>query len=876
MMTPSYQAPSTPARFARVRGFFAGRVLQLEAPAPDGVRRFLTALPAPPDSGKRESWVTVTRVGTFHDPRYGKFEITPLMLSAMVANFDAKVYGQDIFIDVAHMPSRGAAGTIKQLQVDAGKLRALVEWTDFGIEAVKAQGFRYLSAEYVEDFKDNEKQQPHGPVLLGAGLTIRPVIKRLDPVVLQLAEGAGNPPTLVDSPLQLQLSTETRTMWKKLLEELLAKLRSMKLADAVCKQLCDAAELAVGAVTEEKAATALIAHFETTGKQLAEQFGSATIKLDISGLPQGGQGLTAEQVKQVMADESRRLAEAQKATADKLEGNRKLLADQISAAKDIDDATKKELTEDVADLITAELTPDQVKRLAENQLKQAGRITAAKKLAGMGWPGPEGHVHIQMGQPGEIKALQEAVDKRLGIDGMPARRRFERTEKLHDENKKLADEVLLTFDRMNGGRLMEEHKRLAAGSASVSDVAVPAIFERTVIREALYDLISVQFMDVGTAPFAETVQIPYSYRDTTAAGINSLRKYEGQGIARSGVKQTYESVYPLPQKLSFLLSDEVRLLTSNGQVDWNALAENVMNAGRIIGEDTERTNFNEIVDAADAYSKATVTAEAVATADGTKTIFALAEFPVVRPKKYYDLKGTQIGSTVSPITITVNAVAKTEYDGTGTQAAGLYWVMNYNLGEITFVSELGVATAPTNTHAIVATYDYSTNVAKFDSDLGTDLTDAHWDAFLYKLALRKSTIEDSRYYGVDMGIMSGTLRAAVEQAKQFGANNRREGTSLQADGNLGRIKDIPMFKTTAPGLLIGDTRVVVGKRGTSRLRVCKPWAMEQLENARDSNGLFIASKEAYGTQWIAVHTPTQLKAAYSSLIVYSATGRVDR
>lgn len=874
MMTSlSCQVTTPPARPVRARGFFAGRVLRLEAPAPDGVVRFLTSLTSLPDSSKRETWVTITRTGKFFDRRYGDFEITAVMLAEMVANFNAKTYGQDIFIDISHQPDRGAAGQVKELQVDGGKLRALVAWTDFGIAEIQTKGFKYLSAEFADNFVDNEHKKQHGTLLIGAALTIRPVIKGLDPV--RLAEASADPRTFIDSPLQIQLSTETRTMWKKLLEELLAKLRTLKLADAVCKQLCDAAELALGGVTEQAAGQTLIAAFEGVGKQLAESIGSTAIKLDLSGMPQGSQGLTIDQVKQLLADENKRLADAHKATADKLDGNRKLLADQIGAAKDIDDATKKELADDVADLITAELTPDQVKRLADNQLKQAGKIMAAKKLAGMGWA-PQGHVHVQMGEPGEIKALQESVDKRLGFEGMPDRRRFERTGKLQDENKKLAVEVLALYDRDNAHRLMAEHKQLAAGSASVSDVAVPAIFERTVIREALYDLVCTQFMDVGTAPFAETVRIPYSYRDTTGASRDSLRKYEGQAIARSGVKQTYDSAYPLPQKLSFLLSDEVRLLTSNGQVDWNALAENVMNAGRIVGEDTERTCFNELVDAADQYATATITTEAVATADGTKTIFALAQFPVLRPKKVYDLKGTQVGSTLHPITVTVNAVAKTEYDGTGTQAAGLYWSLNANLGELTFVDELGVASAPTNTHAIVATYDYSTNVVKFDTDLGSDLTDAHWDGFLYKFGLRKATIEDARYYGVDMGVMSGTLRTMVEQAKQFGANSSRSGTSLQVDGNLGRIKDVPCFKTTAPGLVMGDTRALVGKRGTSRLRVCKPWAMEALENARDSNGLFTAEKEAYGTQWIAVHTPTPLKGAYSSVIVYSATGRVDR
>ena len=94
-----------------------------------------------------------------------------------------------MFIDVNHKPGDGAAGQVVRLAVEGGKLRALVEWTRFGIEAIKPRGFAYLSAELHEDWHDNQQGDAHGCVLLGAGLTVRPVIKHLDPVQLRAAEG---------------------------------------------------------------------------------------------------------------------------------------------------------------------------------------------------------------------------------------------------------------------------------------------------------------------------------------------------------------------------------------------------------------------------------------------------------------------------------------------------------------------------------------------------------------------------------------------------------------------------------------------------------------------------------------------------------------
>ena len=77
--------------------------------------RVLSAQATLPQSGKGTSWVTVTRTGSFTDPRYGRFEITPTMLSSMVANFEAGIVGQDVFLDVNHKPGDGSAAKILKL-----------------------------------------------------------------------------------------------------------------------------------------------------------------------------------------------------------------------------------------------------------------------------------------------------------------------------------------------------------------------------------------------------------------------------------------------------------------------------------------------------------------------------------------------------------------------------------------------------------------------------------------------------------------------------------------------------------------------------------------------------------------------------------------
>jgi hypothetical protein len=849
----------------------------LEAPGPDGLRRFVAELPKnlSLDGAAPQTWVTVTKIGHFYDPRYGEFYITREMLLAMIDNFNKRTYGQDIFLDVAHAPSHGAAAKFLKLSLEGNKLRALLEWTPFGIEAVKERGFKYLSADYTENYQDNEQRAQHGPLLFGAGLTIRPVIKGLDPV--QLSEPDDTPPTFLHPDLQTNLLQEIEAMHKLLAEKLNLILAAIiTLSEPVRAQLLSAFETAVQPVTDEIKAKELMESFAAAGKKLGEEItaGNKDIKLSIAGPT----GLSAEDVRKLLAEDAAAKDAAAKKLAEGKAANVKLLSDTINAASGLDDAVKKELAESVVDLITPEMSADQVKRLAENQIKHGNDLACAKQLSALGFSRPAGSVHISVDSSNEVKSLQEEIDKRLYAN-MPAHKRYALSNGAPiSANAALVESALAIYDAQNGHRLHAEykaHKQLASGDSLVSDVAVPSIYERTVLRESLFQLVGLGVCDVGTAAYSAVLQLPYSYRDTGGAGVAGVRKYEGQAIARAAVKQALDEARPIPQKLAFEVSDELRYLVGNGQINWDVVAENARNAVRIIGEDSESLIFNEHLNAADQYGAVAVTNEATATADGTKTIFCTTNFPVVRPKKIYDLQGSQVGSTLYPVVVKSNNVAITEYDGTGTQTAGLYYSIDYNLGEVSFVDESGAPSAPTNTHAIVVSYTYTNNAYKWDSDLGSLAVDDKYNDFLYRFGLRKAAIED-RAYMANMGLMSGTMRTQVEQAKQFGANFKRPGTDLMADGNLGSIKDVACFRSYAPGLNMGDVRTVIGERGTVRYRLMKAWQMGQLQDQRDSNGRFTGKKEAYGDQFVVVHTPSQLKGALTSIVVYSATGRVDR
>lgn len=134
---------------------------------------------------KPATQVQLLRTGEFSDPRYGTLQITPEILQNMVVNFKSKVRGVDLAIDYAHQSDQVAAGWIQDLYLlnEGIELWATVKWTPAGEQRLAEKEFRYLSADFTFNYVDNETGKEFGPTLFGAGLTNRPVVKEMQPVV---------------------------------------------------------------------------------------------------------------------------------------------------------------------------------------------------------------------------------------------------------------------------------------------------------------------------------------------------------------------------------------------------------------------------------------------------------------------------------------------------------------------------------------------------------------------------------------------------------------------------------------------------------------------------------------------------------------------
>ena len=134
--------------------------------------------------GKKSSWIEVFREGEWNHPKWGIIKGTKKLFNDFISNWKSNVLGREIALDKTHNPEEGATGWIKDMKIVGDRLKALVEWTPWGIELIEQKGFKYFSPEYRDSYTDKESGKEHKNVLFGGGITNRPFLTDLAPIVL--------------------------------------------------------------------------------------------------------------------------------------------------------------------------------------------------------------------------------------------------------------------------------------------------------------------------------------------------------------------------------------------------------------------------------------------------------------------------------------------------------------------------------------------------------------------------------------------------------------------------------------------------------------------------------------------------------------------
>lgn len=124
-------------------------------------------------------WLPLLPVpGEYHHPSYGTLNLSRERLAEFAANINAKTYLPKLVINAEHEnDTQGALGWIVEARQNSdGSVDARVEWTDRGMEAIRADRFLYVSPEWFDAWID-AKGQRHECIVVGAALCTSPFFK---------------------------------------------------------------------------------------------------------------------------------------------------------------------------------------------------------------------------------------------------------------------------------------------------------------------------------------------------------------------------------------------------------------------------------------------------------------------------------------------------------------------------------------------------------------------------------------------------------------------------------------------------------------------------------------------------------------------------
>ena len=818
------------------------------------------------DDGDRLTGIQLAKIGEYEHAQYGDFEITASLLSEIITNFQNDVYGQRIFVDVAHKPENGAAAEIKNLYIDGDWLLADIDITPYGRDAIVNKSYIYLSIDYSENWKNNATKQNMGAVLFGAGLTIRPFIKGQNGIGITLAEPDG-------------------TNQMNYAEELKKELTKLKASKQLSDSLIANFNTALKALSDDDEKNKLLTQYKSLAdlavKQLADQDnGDAPITLSIN-MPNAGDGkqLSDADINKMVdkrladakaADDAKQLAEEEALTA-----KHKLFTDAIDATK-FDADIKKRLSENKK-YISVHMPDDGIKELAQTYIDTENQVAVQRQLSNMGF-NVQGSAQINVGADQNNMKLQEIVVSNLQKTNQFANRRLS----LQSDESKLdpfTQKILAAFDAdpSNAYKLRQEHKMLSGdGTMGLDNPWFPVGFQRTVIRELFHDFNILQLVQtLVEVTEGQTVNIPYEVIDHSQFAGDGI-VYEGGGIPYANAGFTNDTAYVLAMKLALKVSNEVMHFTSTSGVNWEAWAENISSNLRIMRVRITRRLANEIQRASDSFEALDITNEDIgAQIDGATSLIKTVQFPIVRPHQQRNMKGVAVGLEDNPITVKLDNVVISKWNGTGKQSAGTYYTLkNLNLGYIQFVSELGVAVTPPDTAATIS-YSYATNIVKFDLKYDATKTsyEKHLNGLLSKIGDQKSMMSTDRYVMPEYLLMAPSLSNEISKATDFIADQKRNGTDTNLQGDLEKVKAIPTFGTNAPNLDLGTERIQMGVSNTTTYKIVKPYNVGKVTEAVNSDGEFTGQRTAYGEEYSCIHTPKPVRNRACALIVYNSDNR---
>ena len=122
-------------------------------------------------------------VGEFYDKRYGRVSITPAKVQQMAENF-GKCPAYEVPVKLGHEQGAKSPGKVIAAAAKPEGLEITMMVDAETAQAINDKQYRYMSAEYDEDYHDKKTGEKVGAVLLGAALVNQPAHPYVAPLKL--------------------------------------------------------------------------------------------------------------------------------------------------------------------------------------------------------------------------------------------------------------------------------------------------------------------------------------------------------------------------------------------------------------------------------------------------------------------------------------------------------------------------------------------------------------------------------------------------------------------------------------------------------------------------------------------------------------------
>ena len=132
-------------------------------------------------------------VGEFYDKRYGRVSITPAKVQEMAENF-GKCPAYEVPVKLGHEQGAKSPGKVIAASAKPEGLEITMMVDSETAQAINAKQYRYMSAEFDEDYHDKKTGEKVGAVLLGAALVNQPAHPYVAPLILADDVAPGTKP----------------------------------------------------------------------------------------------------------------------------------------------------------------------------------------------------------------------------------------------------------------------------------------------------------------------------------------------------------------------------------------------------------------------------------------------------------------------------------------------------------------------------------------------------------------------------------------------------------------------------------------------------------------------------------------------------------